>query len=90
MGLETYGTMLIEATGKKQVVLAGITTDLWKSTSFLALPLREAGYSVFVKVEASGTTTELVSTVRSDRMRKAGVQVLSTFVIMSELYATGE
>ncbi|KAK7927414.1 isochorismatase [Apiospora marii] len=73
----------IEATGKKQVVLAGITTDV--CTTFLALSLREAGYSVFVNVEASGTTTKLVRTVSNDRMRDAGVQVLSTFAIMSEL-----
>ncbi|KAK7956449.1 uncharacterized protein PG986_005671 [Apiospora aurea] len=73
----------IEATGKKQVVLAGITTDV--CTSFAALSMREAGYSVFVNVEASGTTTELVRSVSNDRMRDAGVQVLSTFAIMSEL-----
>ncbi|KAK8080291.1 Isochorismatase hydrolase [Apiospora hydei] len=73
----------IEATGKKQVVLAGITTDV--CTSFAALSMREAGYSVFVNAEASGTTTELVRSVSNDRMRDAGVQVLSTFAIMSEL-----
>ncbi|KAK7958578.1 hypothetical protein PG988_013426 [Apiospora saccharicola] len=56
-----------------------------KSTSFLALSLREASYSIFVNVEASATSTELVSAVRNDSMRKAGVQVLSTFAIMSEL-----
>ncbi|KAK8051727.1 hypothetical protein PG993_003112 [Apiospora rasikravindrae] len=73
----------IEATGKKQVVLAGITTDV--CTSFAALSMREAGYSVFVNVEASGTTTELVRSASNDCMRDAGVQVLSTFAIMSEL-----
>ncbi|KAK8042401.1 isochorismatase [Apiospora phragmitis] len=87
----------IEATGKKRVVLDGITTDICKSyqtirilnvksgTTFAALSMREAGYSVFVDVEASGTTTELIRGVSNDRMRDVGVQVLSTFAIMSEL-----
>ncbi|KAK6828261.1 hypothetical protein PG990_009876 [Apiospora arundinis] len=73
----------IEATGKKQVVLAGITTDV--CTTFAALSMREAGYSVFVNAEASGTTTELIREISNQRMRDAGVQVLSTFAIMSEL-----
>ena len=47
--------------------------------------MREAGYSVFVNAEASGTTTELIREISNQRMRDAGVQVLSTFAIMSEL-----
>lgn len=73
----------IEATGKKQIVMAGITTDV--CTTFCALSMREAGYSVFLNVEASGTTTELIRDVSNDRMRDAGVQVLSLFAIMCEL-----
>lgn len=63
--------------------MAGITTDV--CTTFCALSMREAGYSVFLNVEASGTTTELIRDVSNDRMRDAGVQVLSLFAIMCEL-----
>ncbi|CAJ2508805.1 Uu.00g138310.m01.CDS01 [Anthostomella pinea] len=73
----------VRAAGKKQIVMAGITTDV--CTTFLALSLREAGYSVFVNVEASGTTTELIRDASNDRMKDAGVQILSLFAIMCEL-----
>ena len=43
----------VEATGKKQVILAGIVTEV--CTSFLALSLGEAGYEVFANTDASGT-----------------------------------
>ena len=73
----------IEATGKKQVIVAGITTDV--CTAFLALSLRAAGYSVFANVEASGTTTSLIRDVSNSRMQAAGVQLLSLFSIVCDL-----
>jgi hypothetical protein len=73
----------IEATGKKQVILAGITTDV--CTAFLSLSLRAAGYSVFANVEASGTTTELVRDTANDQMARAGVQMYSLFAIVCDL-----
>ncbi|KAF1914034.1 Isochorismatase-like protein [Ampelomyces quisqualis] len=73
----------IEATGKKQVILAGITTDV--CTAFLSLSLRAAGYSVFANVEASGTTTALVRDTANDQMARAGVQLYSLFAIVCDL-----
>ncbi|KAH7406289.1 Isochorismatase-like protein [Phaeosphaeria sp. MPI-PUGE-AT-0046c] len=73
----------IEATGKKQIILAGITTDV--CTAFLSLSLRAAGYSVFANVEASGTTTELVRDTANDQMARAGVQMYSMFAIVCDL-----
>ncbi|KAK8092258.1 isochorismatase [Apiospora kogelbergensis] len=73
----------IEATGKKQIVMAGITTDV--CTSFCALSMREAGYSVFLNAEASGTTTSFIRDISNARMQAAGVQILSTFAVLSEL-----
>ncbi|KAM0194654.1 hypothetical protein ACHAPI_006950 [Fusarium lateritium] len=73
----------IHATNKSQVILAGITTDV--CTTFLALSLRDAGFSVWANMEASGTTTELIRDVSNDRMRDAGVQVVSLFSIVCEL-----
>ncbi|KAF2681205.1 Isochorismatase hydrolase [Lentithecium fluviatile CBS 122367] len=73
----------IQATGKKQVLVAGITTDV--CTAFLALSLRAEGYSVFANIEASGTTTALVRDTANARMQQAGVQLVSLFAIVCDL-----
>jgi hypothetical protein len=56
-----------------------------KGTAFLALSLVDAGYSVWANVEASGTTTGLIRDTANDRMRFAGVNVISFFHIVCEL-----
>lgn len=88
------------ATGKKQIILAGITTDVCEysytaclvihllivsGTTFLALSLRAAGYSVWANVEASGTNTPLIRDVSNSRMQAAGVQLVSLFSIVCDL-----
>ncbi|KAJ1323733.1 isochorismatase family protein [Microdochium nivale] len=73
----------VEKSGRKQIIIAGIATDV--CTTFLALSLREAGYSVWANAEASGTTTELVRTLSNDRMARAGVNVVSWFSIAADL-----
>ncbi|KAF1842272.1 Isochorismatase hydrolase [Cucurbitaria berberidis CBS 394.84] len=73
----------IKATGKKQIIVAGITTDV--CTAFLALALRSEGYSVFANVEGSGTYTELVRDTANSRMQQAGVQLVSLFSIVCDL-----
>ncbi|KAI1406080.1 Isochorismatase hydrolase [Hypoxylon fuscum] len=71
------------AANKSQIILGGITTDV--CTTFLALSLRDAGYSVWANHEASGTSSKYIRDMANDRMRAAGVQVLSYFAIFSEL-----
>ncbi|PSR77742.1 hypothetical protein PHLCEN_2v7726 [Hermanssonia centrifuga] len=73
----------VKATGKKQIILGGITTDV--CTAFLALSLRDEGYSVFANSDASGTFDVKTANDANDRMRGAGVQVLSLFAISLEL-----
>lgn len=73
----------VRATNKTQIIMAGITTDV--CTTFLALSLREEGYSVWANVEASGTTSALVRDVSNDRMARAGVQIVSLFAIVCDL-----
>ncbi|EUC48101.1 hypothetical protein COCMIDRAFT_88354 [Bipolaris oryzae ATCC 44560] len=73
----------IKATGKKQIIVAGITTDV--CTAFLALSLRAEGYSVFANIEASGTYSELVRDTANSRIEKAGVQLVSMFAIVCDL-----
>jgi hypothetical protein len=90
----------VQATGKKQFIIAGIVTEA--CTAFLALSLRSEGYafltlshlhssltlarySVFANVEASGTTTELVRDSANTRMQAAGVHLVSSFAILGDL-----
>ena len=73
----------VQATGKKQVIIAGITTDV--CTCFLALSLVEAGYTVFANSDASGTFDMKTAAEANDRMRAAGVHVLSMFAVATEL-----
>ena len=71
------------ATGKKQVILGGIVTDV--CTSFLALSLIEAGFDVWANTEASGTMDQRLADDANDRMRAAGVQTMGLFAITMEL-----
>lgn len=91
----------IKATGKLQTILVGVTTDVYMllrtlekvrghtdmftGTTFCALSLRAEGHSVWVNVEASGTTTEFILDVFNDRMAAAGVQLVSLFSIVCDL-----
>jgi hypothetical protein len=54
-------------------------------TTFLALSLRQEGYSVWANIEASGTTTPLIRDAANDQMRYAGVQLVSLFSIVCDL-----
>jgi len=54
-------------------------------TTFLALSLREAGYSVWANQEASATTSTFIRDEANHRMRSAGVQVVSLFALFGEL-----
>ncbi|ESK93346.1 isochorismatase family [Moniliophthora roreri MCA 2997] len=73
----------VKATGKKQVIIGGIVTDV--CTAFLALSLIEEGYEVFANSEASGTYSRRVADEANARMRAAGVNVLSAFAIATDL-----
>ncbi|KAJ4398059.1 hypothetical protein N0V91_010463 [Didymella pomorum] len=73
----------VEASGKKQIIVAGIVTDV--CTAFLALSLRAEGYSVFANIEGSGTTTQLIRDTANSRMERAGVQLVSLFSIVCDL-----
>jgi hypothetical protein len=54
--------------------LGGIVTEV--CTMFLALSLREAGYSVWANREASGTATPKLAEDANRRMEGAGVHVV--------------
>ncbi|KAG0303214.1 hypothetical protein BGZ99_002739 [Dissophora globulifera] len=73
----------VAKTGRKQLVMAGIVTDV--CVAFPALSAIEEGYQVYAAVDASGTFNELVRQAAWDRMSQGGVQLMTWFPILFEL-----
>ncbi|MEG4058759.1 MULTISPECIES: isochorismate family cysteine hydrolase YcaC [unclassified Microcoleus] len=74
----------VEATGKKQLIIAGIVTDV--CVTFCALSALEAGYDVFVVTDASGTFDVACRDAAWDRMSRAGAQLVNWFSVVCELH----
>jgi len=74
----------IEKTGRKQLIIAGVVTDV--CVAFPALSAIEAGYEVFVVTDASGTFNEAVRQAAWTRMANAGVQLMNWFSVACELH----
>jgi len=74
----------VKDTGKKQLLIAGVVTDV--CVAFPALAAREAGYEVFVVTDASGTFNTIVRDAAWDRMSQAGVQLMNWFSVACELH----
>lgn len=73
----------VRATGRKQLILAGIVTEV--CVAFPALSALADGYEVFVVVDASGTFSETTRNAALMRMQQAGAQMTSWFALASEL-----
>lgn len=74
----------VEATGRKQLMIAGIVTEV--CVAFPALSAVEAGYEVFVVTDASGTFDAASREAAWLRMSAAGVQLVNWFAAASELH----
>lgn len=74
----------VKATGKKQLLIAGIVTDV--CVAFPALSAIEEGFDVFVVVDASGTFNKDMRDAALMRIVQAGAQTLSWFSAVSELH----
>ena len=74
----------VEATGRKQLIIAGIVTEV--CVAFPALSAVEAGYEVFVVTDASGTFDAASRHAAWLRMSAAGVQLLNWFAASAELH----
>ena len=73
----------VAALGRKQIVMAGLTTDIclfWAARSALRL-----GYDVLVVADACGTTTTLGDTLTYDRLRAEGAQITVINQAVTEL-----
>lgn len=74
----------VRATGKKQLVIAGVVTEV--CVAFPALSAAEEGFEVFVVADASGTFNEVTRHAAWMRMQAAGVQMMTWFGVACELH----
>jgi hypothetical protein len=54
-------------------------------TAFVVQSLRDAGYSVWANLEASGTGNDVIRDAANAQMRDAGAHVMSWYAILGEL-----
>jgi nicotinamidase-related amidase len=71
------------ATGRKNLMMAGITTDV--CIVYPAMTAVQQGYSVQVVVDACGSPSKIADDVALRRMEKAGVTLTSTNQAIAEL-----
>ncbi len=74
----------VKATGRKQLILAGVVTEV--CVAFPALAAIEAGFDVFVVTDASGTFNEITRHSAWQRMSDAGAQLMTWFGVACELH----
>jgi len=73
----------VKATGRKKVIVAGITTEV--CVVFPVLQLLDEGYQVQVVTDASSSFTKIGDDAALSRMEQAGAVITSTAQIISEL-----
>lgn len=74
----------VKATGKKQLIIAGIVTEV--CVAFPALSALEEGYQVFIVTDASGTFNAYTRDSAWQRMVSAGAQLMTWFGVACELH----
>jgi nicotinamidase-related amidase len=74
----------VKATGKKQLIIAGVVTEV--CVAFPALDAIAEGFEVFVVTDASGTFNELTRDSAWNRMSAAGAQLMTWFAMACELH----
>jgi len=74
----------IKATGKKQLIIAGVVTEV--CVAFPALSALEEGFEVFVVTDASGTFNPITRDSAWNRMSQAGAQLMNWFAVACELH----
>ena len=73
----------VEATGRRQVVIGGITTD--NCTLLTSLDLLRAGYEVFVVADISGSDSQAAHEAALARLRDAGAVTTGWVAFGAEL-----
>jgi nicotinamidase-related amidase len=73
----------VKALGRKNVVLAGLTTDI--CLFWAAVDAKNLGYRVMVVADACGTMTALGDSLTFDRLTSLGIQVAVINQVVTEL-----
>lgn len=73
----------VQATGRKKLILAGVTNDV--CTVYPALTLVGLGYEVQVVADAGGSPSKMADDIALRRMERAGVTLTSTNQLIAEL-----
>ena len=73
----------VEATGRKNLIMAGVTTDV--CLVFPAIDAVGEGYNVQAVMDASGSPYELSEDMSRRRMQDAGVVLTATNTMIAEL-----
>lgn len=73
----------IKATGRKQLIMAGITTDI--CLVYPTISAVQAGYEVQAVLDASGSPFQISEDAARSRMEKEGVTLTATNTLMAEL-----
>ncbi len=73
----------VQNTGKKNLIMAGITTDV--CVVYPAITAIENGYNVQVVVDACGSPTVMADQIALQRMEKSGVTLTTTNQLIAEL-----
>jgi len=76
----------VKATGRKKVVVAGVTNDV--CTVYPVLTLIDMGYEVQVVADAGGSPTKLADEVSLRRMERQGATITTTNQLIAELAGT--
>ncbi|ENU29126.1 MAG: hydrolase [Candidatus Methylopumilus sp.] len=74
----------VKATGKKQLIIAGVVTEV--CVAFPTLSALAEEFDVFVITDASGTFNALTRDAAWDRMSSAGAQMMTWFGMACELH----
>lgn len=74
----------VKATGKKQLIIAGVVTEV--CVAFPTLSALAEGYEVFVVTDASGTFNAMTRDAAWQRMQAAGAQMMTWFGAACELH----
>lgn len=74
----------IKATGRKQILIAGIVTEV--CVEFPTLSALEEEFEVFVITDASGTFNQITRDAAWNRMSNAGANLMSWFNVACELH----
>ena len=73
----------VRATGRKKLIVAGVTNDV--CTVYPALHLVREGYEVQVVADAGGSPTKMGDDIALRRMERGGVTLTSTIQVIAEL-----